>query len=110
MAARVAKGRGRPDAIIALGALIRGDTPQYEVIAHAVAQGLTQVSVETGIPVAFGVVVATTLAQAKARAGLPAAPGRRGRRAAQAGGSLGNRGEEAAMAAINVLQLFQMLR
>jgi len=72
MAAHVARSRPRPDAIIALGALIRGETPQYEVIARAVAQGLTSVSVTTGIPISFGVIVATTLAQAQARAGLPA--------------------------------------
>ena len=74
-------------------ALIRGETPQYEVLAHAVAQGLAQVSVERGIPVPFGVIVATTVAQAKARAG----------------GSFGNRGAEAALAALAVLRLFETL-
>jgi 6,7-dimethyl-8-ribityllumazine synthase len=94
VAARIARSRPRPHAIIALGALIRGQTPQYEVIAHAVAQGLVQVAVSTSIPVTFGVIVATTLAQAKARAGGP----------------MGNRGEEAAMAALAVLRLFDGLR
>jgi len=89
VASRVARSRRRPHAIVALGTLIRGDTPQYQVIAHAVAQGLTQVSVETGIPVTFGVVVAETLAQARARAG----------------GTVGNRGVEAAHAALAVLHL-----
>ncbi len=93
VAARVARGRPRPQAIIALGALIRGETPQYDVLAHAVAQGLAQVSVMTGIPVTFGVIVAQTLAQAKARAG----------------GAMGNRGEEAASAALAVLRLFDRL-
>ena len=92
-AARLARSRPRPHAIIALGVLIRGQTPQYEVLAHAVAQGLTQVSVERGIPVPFGVVVAETVAQAKARAG----------------GSFGNRGAEAALAALAVLRLFETL-
>ena len=93
VAARVARSRPRPHAIIALGTLIRGETPQYEVLAHAVAQGLAQVSVERGIPVPFGVVVAATVAQAKARAG----------------GSFGNRGAEAALAALAVLRLFETL-
>ena len=91
VAARVAQTRPRPDAIIALGALIKGDTPQYAVIAHAVASGLAQVSVQTRIPVTFGVIVATTLAQAKARAG----------------GAEGNRGREAATAALSVLQVLK---
>ena len=88
-AARVAAHRPKPDAIIALGTLIRGQTPQYEVIAHAVAHGLTQVSVSSRIPITFGVIVAHTLAQAKARAG----PG------------LGNRGAEAALAALELLSV-----
>ena len=87
----MAKARRRPDAIIALGALIRGQTLQYDVIAHAVAQGLLQVAVTHRIPVTFGVIVATSVAQARARAG----------------GRLGNRGAEAALAAVDVLQLFE---
>ncbi|MBI3020383.1 MAG: 6,7-dimethyl-8-ribityllumazine synthase [Candidatus Omnitrophica bacterium] len=94
VASRLAAGRPRPHAIIALGALIRGETLQYEVIAHAVAQGLTEVSVRTGVPVTCGLVVATTFAQAKARAG----------------GASGNRGTEAAMAALDVLQLFDQFK
>ena len=90
VAARMARARPPPHAIIALGALIRGQTPQYEVLAHAVAQGLSHVAVETRIPVTFGVVVATTVAQARARAG----------------GSMGNRGKDAALAALAVLHLF----
>ena len=93
-AARIAKSRPRPDAVIALGALIRGQTPQYEVIAHAVAQGLSQVAVTAAIPVTFGVIVASTLAQAKARAG----------------GAMGNSGEEAALAALAVLRIFERIR
>ena len=93
VAARVARKTPRPNAIIALGALIRGQTPQYEVLAHAVAQGLSQVSVSTGIPVTCGVIVASNATQASARAG----------------GSMGNRGSEAALAALAVLQLFEEL-
>ncbi len=93
VAARVARSRRRPDAVIAVGALIRGQTPQYEVLANAVAQGLTQVAVGAAIPVTFGVIVAKSAAQAKARAG----------------GAMGNRGAEAAMAALAVLRLFEEL-
>ncbi len=89
-AARLARRRARPDAIIALGTLIRGQTIQYEVLAHAVAEGLMQVAVSDGLPVTCGVIVASTAAQAKARAG---ATGR-------------NRGAEAALAALAVLDLF----
>ena len=107
IAARLARRRPRPQAIIALGALIRGDTPQYEVLAHAVVQGLVRVAVDTGIPVTCGVIVATTLAQAKARAGLPAPRSAYHRKARQAGGAMGNRGAEAAAAALEVLRLFE---
>ena len=87
MAARAVKAYPRPDAVVALGALIRGETAQYEIIADAVAQGLMQVAVASSIPVTFGVIVAETAVQAKARAG----------------GKLGNRGSEAAEAALSVL-------
>jgi 6,7-dimethyl-8-ribityllumazine synthase len=94
VASRVIRSRRtRPDAVIALGALIRGDTPQYEVLAHAVAQGLSRAAVESGVPVTFGLIVAKTLVQAKARAG----------------GVMGNRGEEAALAALSTLQLLKTL-
>ncbi len=94
VAARMAAGRPKPEAIIAVGALIRGDTIQYEVLAHAVAQGLSEVAVRARIPVTFGIVVAQTLAQARARAG----------------GRMGNRGAEAAHAALAVLNLFDRVR
>ena len=126
VAARLTRQHPRPDAIIALGALIRGDTPQYSVLARAVAHGLTQVAVTTGIPVTFGVIIADTLAQARERAGLGLRPprpascqsrgGRHGlrrsrlRRGAPARPpAVCNRGEEAARAALDVLRLFQTL-
>ncbi len=99
VAAIAARAKPKPHAIVAVGALIRGATPQYEVIAHAAAQGLSRVGLDAGIPVTFGVIVANTAAQAKARAGLPASGRRR-----QAGGPLVNRGAEAAMAALAVLK------
>ena len=114
LAAWLARRRPRPDAIVALGCLIRGETAQYEVIAHAVAQGLCQVGVEAAMPVTFGIVVAETLAQAKARAGLGLRPRhglrrpRRGRGGpARPGAIVTNRGEEAAEAALAMLRLFE---
>ena len=94
VAARCARTTPRPQAIVALGALIQGDTPQYAVLAHAVAHGLTSVALTSGVPVTFGLIVATTLAQARARAG----------------GSMGNRGAEAARAALDVMRLFHRRR
>ncbi len=99
LCARAARRRPRPDAVIALGAIVRGQTPQYEVLAHAVAQGLMLLSIREDLPVTFGVIVSTTLAQARARAGLPAS----GRQARVA---LSNRGEEAAWAALEVSRRF----
>ena len=98
VAARCARTTPRPQAIVALGALIQGDTPQYAVLAHTVAHGLTSVALTSGVPVTFGLIVATTLAQAKARAGLSKR---------RAGGSVGNRGAEAARAALDVIQIFR---
>lgn len=91
VASRLAHAARPPQAIIALGALIQGETPQHEVIAHAVAHGLTTVAVDTGIPVTCGVIVASTPAQAKARVD----------------GSLSNRGAEAAAAALALMRLFK---
>lgn len=74
------------DAIIALGAVIRGETPHFDYVAGAAAQGLLQASLETGTPMAFGVLTTDTLAQAEARAG----------------GAHGNKGFDAAMTAIEM--------
>ena len=93
VAAKVARSRRRPHAVIVLGAVIRGDTPQYAVIAHAAANSLSHVAVATGVPVTFGVIVAETLAQARARAK----------------GSRRHRGKEAARAALEVLRALETL-
>lgn len=93
MAARAARMRPRPDAIIALGAVIRGGTTQYHVIAQAAANGLAQVAVDTGVPVTLGVIVAESAAQARARSG----------------GREGNRGAEAALAALALLRTFKSI-
>src|SRR5437016_3603368 len=73
-------------AVIALGAVIRGETPHFDYVCDAAARGLLQVSLETGTPVAFGVLTTDTLAQAEARAG----------------GEHGNKGYDAAMTAIEM--------
>lgn len=83
----------RPDAVIALGAVIRGETPHFDYVARACASGLTRIAVDTGIPIAFGVLTADTDRQARARSG----------------GSAGNRGSDAAQAAIRLATLMRKL-
>ncbi|MET7680945.1 6,7-dimethyl-8-ribityllumazine synthase [Streptomyces sp. NPDC005423] len=67
--AKALAGRGY-DAIVALGVVIRGGTPHFEYVCQGVVQGLTQVSVETGVPVGMGVLTCDTEEQALDRAGL----------------------------------------
>jgi 6,7-dimethyl-8-ribityllumazine synthase len=74
------------DAVIALGAVIRGETPHFDYVCDAATRGLLQVSLESGTPVAFGVLTTDNLAQAEARAG----------------GKHGNKGYDAAMTAIEM--------
>jgi 6,7-dimethyl-8-ribityllumazine synthase len=81
------------DAIIALGAVIRGGTPHFEYVAGECIKGLSQVSLNTGIPVTFGVLTVDTIEQAIERAGTKA----------------GNKGEEAAFTAIEMLSLARQL-
>ena len=82
------------DAIVALGAVIRGDTPHFDYVAGAAASGLRAVSLETGIPIAFGVLTTDDMQQAMDRAG----------------GKLGNKGMEAAEVAIEMANLVNRLR
>jgi 6,7-dimethyl-8-ribityllumazine synthase len=91
-ALRVAQ-TGRFDAIICLGCLIKGDTMHFEYIAEATSQGIMNVSITTGVPVAFGVLTTMTDEQAAIRS----APGD------------GNKGREAALAAIEMATLFKRL-
>jgi 6,7-dimethyl-8-ribityllumazine synthase len=81
------------DAVICLGTLIRGDTPHFEYICNEVTKGIAAVSLETGVPVAFGVLTADTVEQAIDRAGLKS----------------GNKGFEAAMSAIEMVNLVKQL-
>ena len=93
LVARKIAESGRADAIIALGAVIRGETAHFEYIAAACAQGLSRVAEETGVPVAFGVLTTSTEEQAEERAG----------------GREGNRGADAAEAAIRLASLVRRL-
>lgn len=83
----------RYDAIIALGAVIRGGTPHFEYVAGECTRGLTTVSLKYDIPVAFGVLTVDTIEQAIERAGTKA----------------GNKGAEAAMSAIEMISLLRGL-
>lgn len=74
------------DAVIALGAAIRGETPNFDCICQGISVGFAQLNATSAVPVIFGVLTTNTLDQAKARAG----------------GSLGNKGEECAVAAIKM--------
>jgi 6,7-dimethyl-8-ribityllumazine synthase len=92
--ARELAGRKRHDAIICLGAVIRGDTPHFDYVAGEAAKGLARVAADTGVPVAFGVLTCNTLEQAIDRAGAKG----------------GNKGFDAAMTAIEMADLLRRLR
>lgn len=84
----------RFDAIVALSAVIRGETPHFDYVAGEASRGLAQVSLETGVPVAFGVLTTNTVEQAIDRAGAKS----------------GNKGFDAAMTAIEMANLLRRLR
>jgi len=69
LAAKAAAESGRFDAVIALGVVIRGDTPHFDYVAGQAAAGLMRASLDTGVPVMFGVITADTREQAEARCG-----------------------------------------
>jgi len=83
----------RHDAVVCLGAVIRGETPHFDYVAGEAARGIARVSQETGVPVLFGVLTVDTPAQARARSG----------------GRLGNRGADAALGAIEMATLLRAL-
>ena len=93
LAARWIAGRGEVDAVVALGAVIRGDTPHFDYVCAEAARGIQTASVETGVPVIFGVLTCDDRAQADARAG----------------GVHGNKGGEAALAALEMVSLRRRL-
>ena len=84
---------GSYDAVLCLGVLIRGQTPHFDYIAAEVSKGVAQASLDTGVPVIFGVVTADTLEQAIDRAGAKA----------------GNKGADAALAGIEMANLLKSL-
>lgn len=91
LAAKKAAESGRFDAVIAIGIVIRGETPHFDYVAGEAAKGISKVSLDTGIPVMFGVVTTDTVEQAMNRSGLKA----------------GNKGYEAAMAAVEMADLYR---
>lgn len=81
------------NAIICVGAIIRGETPHYDYLAADVTRGLSAVALETGVPVGYGIITADTVEQAINRAGV----------------KVGNKGFEAAMTAIEMANLMKEL-
>jgi 6,7-dimethyl-8-ribityllumazine synthase len=84
---------GEVDAVVAIGAVIRGETAHFDYVAGTAASGVSSASLATGVPIAFGVLTTDTTEQAADRAG----------------GKLGNQGYEAGMAAIEMANLFASL-
>lgn len=91
-AARIASS-GEVDAVVCIGAVIRGDTPHFDYVAGHAAHGIGRAALDTGVPITFGVVTTDTVAQAEERAG----------------GKMGNKGFEAAASAIEMANLFASL-
>jgi 6,7-dimethyl-8-ribityllumazine synthase len=93
LAAKKLAESGRHDAIICLGAIIRGETPHFDYLAGELTSGMAAVARETGVPVTYGIITADTVEQAINRAGVKS----------------GNKGFEAAMAAIEMANLLKEL-
>jgi 6,7-dimethyl-8-ribityllumazine synthase len=94
LAARAAAQSGRYAAIVALGVVIRGETPHFDFVCRGVTDGCQRVSLDYGIPVAFGVQTTENVEQALARAARPGEPGV-------------NKGAEAAEAAVEMARLLE---
>jgi 6,7-dimethyl-8-ribityllumazine synthase len=94
LAARKMAATAKYDALICLGAVIRGATPHFDYVAAEVAKGIAHVSLDTGVPIAFGVLTTDSIEQAIERAGTKA----------------GNKGFEAAMTAVETANLFKGLK
>jgi 6,7-dimethyl-8-ribityllumazine synthase len=90
VASRMAKS-GNYDAVVCLGALVRGDTPHFDYIANEASKGIARIALETGVPVIYGLITADTLEQAIERSGTKA----------------GNKGWDAAEAAIEMVNLYK---
>jgi len=91
-ASKIAKSK-KFDAVICLGTVIRGDTPHFDYIASEVTKGIARISLDTGIPVIYGVITTDNLEQAIERAGTKA----------------GNKGWDAALSAIEMVNLFEKI-
>jgi 6,7-dimethyl-8-ribityllumazine synthase len=89
---RLAKSK-KFDAVLCLGTVIRGDTPHFDFIAGEAAKGVAQVSMQTGLPVIFGIITADTIEQAIERAGTKG----------------GNKGKDAALNAIEMVNLLDII-
>ncbi|MCK9563952.1 MAG: 6,7-dimethyl-8-ribityllumazine synthase [Bacteroidales bacterium] len=94
LAALKVANTGRVDAVIALGCVIRGDTPHFDYVCGECTRGLGQVSLDSGLPVGFGLLTCDNLAQAQARAG----------------DNRENKGEEAALTVLEMLSLLRQVR
>ena len=94
VAAREMAASGRYDAVVCLGAVIRGATAHFDYVAGGAASGISSVALETGIPVIFGVITTETIEQAIERAGT----------------KMGNKGFEAAVSAIEMADLMRKIR
>lgn len=92
--AQVMADNGRYDAIIALGAVIRGSTPHFDIVAGESAKGLSNVSAKSGLPVINGIITTETIEQAIERSGTKA----------------GNKGAEAAVVAIEMVSLIEQFK
>ena len=92
VARRLAEG-GRFDAVVCLGAVVRGETPHFDLVAGEAARGIQQVMMDSGVPISFGVVTTDTMAQALDRAG----------------GKHGNKGWDAAMAAMQMASVLDQV-
>ena len=93
LAAKRLAESGRYDAIVCLGCVLRGETPHFDYVAGQAASGIGRVGLDTGVPVAFGVITADTLQQAVERAG----------------GSSGNKGFDAVITAIEMANLMKKI-
>jgi len=94
VAAQALIKNGKYDAIICLGAIIRGSTPHFDYIASEAAKGIAKLSMEAGLPIAFGIITADSIEQAIERAGTKS----------------GNKGRDAALNAIEMANLFKELK
>ncbi len=94
LAVKVIAEKGQYDAVIALGAVIRGGTPHFDFVAGECVKGLSQVMMQTGLPVSFGVLTVDSIEQAIERAGTKA----------------GNKGAEAAMSAVEMVNLLKQYK